>query len=169
VSARTKARKRALDVLFECEARGLPLGATLQQRQAAAAQDAREPAVTPYVIELVHGVAAHQSRIDEVLTDVSRDWALDRMPAVDRNLLRIGVYEVLWGDDVPDAVAVSEAVSLATDLSTHESPGFVNGVLGRVVADKALLLANGGGSQSQEPPHGWASDARAVDGSASPE
>jgi len=148
VSARTKARKRALDVLFECEARGLPLGATLEQRQAAAAEDAREPSVTPYVIELVHGVAAHQSRIDEVLTEVSRDWALDRMPAVDRNLLRIGVYEVLWAEDVPDAVAVSEAVMLATDLSTDESPGFVNGVLARVVADKALLLANGGGSGS---------------------
>ncbi len=148
MSARTKARKRALDVLFECEARGLPIGATLEQRQAAAAADAREPAVMPYVIELVQGVAAHQSRIDEVLTEVSRDWALDRMPAVDRNLLRIGVYEVLWGDDVPDAVAVSEAVSLATDLSTDESPGFVNGVLATIVSDKTTLLQNGLGSGS---------------------
>jgi N utilization substance protein B len=147
VSARTKARKRALDVLFECEARGLPLGATLEQRQQAAAVDAREPAVTPYVIELVHGVAEHQAHIDQVISTVSREWEIDRMPAVDRNLLRIGVYEVLWGDDVPDAVAVSEAVNLATDLSTQQSPAFVNGVLAKVVADKQTLLGN-----PSEPP-----------------
>lgn len=149
MSARTKARKRALDVLFECEARGLPLGTTLADRQAAATRDPREPAVTPYVVELVEGVAGHQARIDDVLTEVSREWDLDRMPAVDRNLLRIGVYEVLWGD-VPDAVAVSEAVNLATDLSTEESPGFVNGVLARVVTDKVRLLQNGGVSTAQE-------------------
>ncbi len=146
MSARTKARKRALDVLFECEARGLPLGATLDQRRAAAAADPREPAVTPYMVELVLGVAEHQAHIDTVLGAVAKDWDLDRMPAVDRNLLRIGVYEVLWGDDVPDAVAVSEAVNLATDLSTDESPAFVNGVLARVAADKQMLRQNGGGS-----------------------
>jgi N utilization substance protein B len=146
VSARTKARKRALDVLFECEARGLPLGATLGQRRAAAAADPREPAVTPYMVELVLGVAEHQAHIDTVLGAVAKDWDLDRMPAVDRNLLRIGVYEVLWSDDVPDAVAVSEAVNLATDLSTDESPAFVNGVLARVAADKQMLRQNGGGS-----------------------
>jgi N utilization substance protein B len=152
VSARTKARKRALDVLFECEARGLPIGATLEQRQEAAAKDPREPAVTPYVVELVHGVAQHQARIDQVISQVSRDWAIDRMPAVDRNLLRLGVYEVLWGDDVPDAVAVSEAVALATDLSTDDSPGFVNGVLARVAADKeSLLQVPSAASPSRDP------------------
>lgn len=148
MSARTKARKRALDVLFECDARGLPLGTTLATRQAAADRDPREPAVTPYVVELVEGVAGHQARIDDVITQISREWALDRMPAVDRNLLRIGVYEVLWGD-VPDAVAVSEAVNLATDLSTDESPGFVNGVLARVVSDKALLQSGGAPSEEE--------------------
>lgn len=146
MSARTKARKRALDVLFECEARGLPLGATLEQRQAAAAADPREPAVTPYVLTLVHGVAEHQEHIDRVLSQVAHDWALDRMPAVDRNLLRIGAYEVLWGD-VPDAVAVSEAVALATDLSTQESPAFVNGVLSRIAADKQQLRQNGASAE----------------------
>lgn len=151
MSARTKARKRALDVLFECEARGLPLGATLEQRQQAAVVDAREPAVTPYVIELVHGVAEHQAQIDQVISTVSREWEIDRMPAVDRNLLRIGVYEVLWGDDVPDVVAVSEAVNLATDLSTQESPAFVNGVLAKVVADKQTLLDNPSEPPSAEP------------------
>lgn len=165
MSARTKARKRALDVLFECEARGLPIGATLDQRQQAAATDAREPAVTPYVIELVHGVAQHQARIDQVISQVSRDWAIDRMPAVDRNLLRIGVYEVLWGDDVPDAVAVSEAVTLATDLSTDESPSFVNGVLGRVVADKPSLLADGSGAQLANGSGAQPEDAAATESS----
>ena len=145
MSSRTKARKRALDVLFECEARGLPMGATLERRQDAATADPREPAVTPYTVELVNGVATHQARIDEVISAVSRDWDLDRMPAVDRNLLRLGVYEVLWADEVPDAVAVSEAVNLATDLSTDESPSFVNGVLARVVADKEALLQGFGG------------------------
>lgn len=161
MSARTKARKRALDVLFECEARGLPLGATLERRQQAAQADAREPAVTPYMIELVHGVAEHQAQIDQVISTVSREWEIDRMPAVDRNLLRIGVYEVLWGEDVPDAVAVSEAVTLATDLSTDESPAFVNGVLAKVVADKAVLHENPGGSEPVEQSGGSSDDAAA--------
>ena len=135
MSARSKARKRALDVLFECEARGLPIGATLDARRADASADPRSPAVAPYTEELVHGVAEHLDQIDALIARVAQGWDLDRMPAVDRNLLRIGAYEVLWRDDVPDAVAVSEAVALATDLSTEESPGFVNGVLSRVVAD----------------------------------
>jgi len=139
MSARTKARKRALDVLFECEARGLPLGHTLAQRRAAAAADPREPAVTPFTDEIVTGVAEHQTQIDGVLRTLSRDWDLDRMPAVDRNLLRIGVFEILWRDDVPDEVVVSEAVGLATDLSTDESPAFVNGVLGRLAREKTMF------------------------------
>ena len=152
MSARTRSRKRALDVLFECEARGLPLGATLEQRQAAAAADPREPAVAPYVVELVEGVAGHQTRIDEVLSQLSHGWELDRMPAVDRNLLRIGVFEILWRDDVPDAVVVSEAVRLATDLSTDESPGFVNGLLAHVVATKNKLLPTGAGGEGAQVP-----------------
>jgi N utilization substance protein B len=149
VSARTKARKRALDVLFECEARGLPLGHTLDQRRAAAAADPREPAVTPFTNDLVVGVAEHQSEIDGVLRTLSRDWDLDRMPAVDRNLLRIGVFEILWRDDIPDEVVVSEAVGLATDLSTDESPTFVNGLLGRLAREKHTFRPpgqNGAGS-----------------------
>lgn len=149
MSARTKARKRALDVLFECEARGLPLGQTLDQRRAAAAADPREPAVTPFTNDLVTGVAEHQTEIDSLLRTLSRDWELDRMPAVDRNLLRLGVFEILWRDDVPDEVVVSEAVALATDLSTDDSPTFVNGVLGRLAREKHTLRPpdqNGGGS-----------------------
>jgi len=135
VSARSKARKRALDVLFECEARGLPIGATLDARRADASSDPRSPAVAPYTEELVHGVADHLEQIDALIARLAQGWDLDRMPAVDRNLLRIGAYEVLWRDDVPNAVAVSEAVELATDLSTEESPAFVNGVLAQVVAE----------------------------------
>ena len=135
MSARSKARKRALDVLFECEARGLPIGATLDARRADASSDPRSPAVAPYTEELVHGVADHLEQIDALIARLAQGWYLDRMPAVDRNLLRIGAYEVLWRDDVPNAVAVSEAVELATDLSTEESPAFVNGVLAQVVAE----------------------------------
>lgn len=132
MTARTKARKRALDVLFECEARRLPLGATLAQRRAAAAEDPREPPISPYTAQLVEGVATHQEHIDAIIAEHSPDWDLDRMPAVDRNLLRIGVLEIVYLDEVPDAVAISEAVQLAAELSTDESPRFVNGVLARV-------------------------------------
>jgi N utilization substance protein B len=136
VAARSKARKRALDILFESEVRGLPLGATLDERVVAA-----EPPVNEYTVELIRGVAEHQRRIDELLATYAQGWSLDRMPAVDRNALRIGVYEILYVDGVPDPVAVSEAMSLVRDLSTDESPTFVNGVLGNVVRNKPALSA----------------------------
>ena len=131
MAARTKARKRALDVLFECEVRGLPLGSTLDERVVAA-----EPPVNEYTVELIRGVSEHQARIDELLATYAQGWTLARMPSVDRNVLRLGVFEVLWVDDVPDAVAISEAMSLVRDLSTDDSPGFVNGVLGNILRDK---------------------------------
>jgi transcription antitermination protein NusB len=134
MSARTKARKRALDVLFESELRGLPLDGTLAERQ-----EANEPPVNDYTVTLVQGVTEHRERIDSLLTSYSEGWTLERMPAVDRNVLRIGVYEVLYVDDVPDAVAVSEAINLVRDLSTDESPSFVNGVLGTIVRNKTSI------------------------------
>ena len=136
MSARSKARKRALDVLFESEVRGLELDGTLQERL-----DAGEPPVGEYTVHLVRGVVDNRSRIDGLLSSYSEGWTLDRMPAVDRQVLRIGVFEILYVDDVPDAVAVSEAVNLARDLSTDESPAFVNGVLANIVRDKAALSA----------------------------
>jgi N utilization substance protein B len=136
VSARGKARKRALDVLFESEVRGLELDGTLQERL-----DAGEPPVADYTVELVRGVVDHRSRIDALVASYSEGWSLERMPAVDRNVLRIGVFEILYVDDVPDGVAVSEAVHLAQDLSTDESPAFVNGVLGTIVRNKSALSA----------------------------
>jgi len=134
MSARTKARKRALDVLFASELRS------------ESPVDALERAITEgegptnaYTSTLVRGVVEHQARIDELLASYSEAWSLERMPAVDRNVLRLGVFEVLYADDVPDAVAVSEAMALVSELSTDESPAFVNGVLGNIVRNKASL------------------------------
>jgi len=125
VAARSKARKRALDVLFEAELRGEPPLAVLEARTVQA-----DPPVGSYAIELVQGVQAHRDEIDDLLGRYARGWTLERMPAVDRNILRIGAYELLWSADVPAAVAISEAVLLAKDLSTDGSPAFVNGLLG---------------------------------------
>jgi N utilization substance protein B len=131
VAARSKARKRALDVLYEADVRGVDALRTLADRVALA-----EPPVNDYTIELVEGVQAHRDRIDEILADYAEGWAVERMPDVDRAILRLGVFELLWRDDVPDPVAIDEAVELAKSLSTDESPRFVNGVLARVVRDR---------------------------------
>ncbi len=134
MSARSKARKRALDVLFESEQRGVDVLETLAGRVAAG-----DPPVSEFTVELVEGVVAHRDRIDELLTTYSQGWSLDRMPAVDRAVLRLGTFELLWLDDVPDAVVVDQAVELARSLSTDDSPGFVNGVLGRLLDLKPML------------------------------
>ena len=134
MSARTKSRKRALDILFESEAQNLPPGGTLADRR----KDAEYP-VNEYAVLLVEGVVAHRDRLDEIISENAKDWTLDRMPAVDRNLLRIGAFEILYVEDVPDVVAVSEAVNLASELSTDESPSFVNGLLSRIVELKPSL------------------------------
>ena len=123
MGARSKARKRALDVLYAADLRGHSATDALDT----AIADGEGP-TNDYTATLVRGVVEHQARIDEVLVQyVAEGWTLARMPAVDRNVLRIGVFEVLYADDVPDAVAVSEAMTLVRDLSTDESPGFVNG------------------------------------------
>jgi N utilization substance protein B len=137
MSARSKARKRALDVLFESEQRRVDALETLAARVAAA-----DPPVNDYSVVLVEGVVAHQERIDELLTTYAQGWQLDRMPAVDRTILRIGTYELLWRDDVPDAVVISQAVALARDLSTDDSPGFVNGLLARLLELKPALVVS---------------------------
>ena len=134
MSARSKARKRALDVLFESEQRGVDALETLTGRVAAA-----DPPVGDFTVELVEGVVAHHDRIDELLTTYSQDWSLDRMPAVDRAILRLGTFELLWRDDVPDPVVVDQAVELARTLSTDDSPAFVNGLLGRILELKPML------------------------------
>ena len=125
--ARSKARKRALDLLFEAEIRGVDVLRLLDERAAGS-----EPPVPEYAAVLVRGVQAHRAEIDGMLAEYSRGWSLDRMPAVDRNILRIGTYELFWAGDVPPGVAISEAVLLARDLSTDGSPAFVNGLLARL-------------------------------------
>jgi N utilization substance protein B len=136
VSARGKARKRALDLIFAAEARGRGPREFLAEQIAAGDRPSND-----YTVTLVEGVADHLERIDELISAYAEGWSLDRMPAVDRNVLRLGIFEVLWLDDVPDAVAVSEAVNLVRELSTDESPAFVNGVLGHIVRDKDRLTA----------------------------
>ncbi|MCB0907815.1 MAG: transcription antitermination factor NusB [Nocardioidaceae bacterium] len=135
MAARSKARKRALDLLYAAELRGDDPVATLDQRIA----DGEGP-TNDYTSSLIRGVAAHRERIDGLLSSYSQGWTLERMPAIDRAALRIGVFEVLYEEDVPDAVAVSEAMALVRDLSTDESPNFVNGLLGAVVRDKGQLV-----------------------------
>ena len=134
MGARSKARKRALDVLYEAGQRDRDPVQTLRERLAQS-----DPPVPEYAVQLVEGVVAHRERIDELLATYAEEWTLERMPPVDLAVLRIGVYELLWCDDVPDPVAVSEAVELAASLSTDESPRFVNGLLGRLVALKPSL------------------------------
>ena len=138
MAARSKARKRALDILFEADLRGLPVLELLAERQTLG-----EPPVSEYAAELVRGVAAHREQIDSLISQNAVDWTLERMPAVDRNILRLGIYELLWADDVPDGVAISEAVLLAQDLSTDASPAFVNGLLAKIENLKPTLTPEG--------------------------
>jgi transcription antitermination protein NusB len=137
VSARHKARKRALDVLFQADLRGVDPLTVLADSERLRSEEGDSP-LNPYVAELVTGVKAHQVRIDELLTTYSLGWTLDRMPGVDRAILRLGAYEVLWGD-VPEAVALDEAVTLAGELSTDDSPAFVNGLLARIAGQRSTL------------------------------
>ena len=132
MSARSKARKRALDVLFASEMRNRSTADSLQQQL-------EDGPVNDYTVTLVEGVTEHRARLDEVISGYAQGWTLDRMPAVDRNVLRLATFEVLYVDDVPSAVAVSEALNLVRDLSTDESPAFVNGVLGNIVRDRESL------------------------------
>jgi N utilization substance protein B len=130
VAARSKARKRAVDLLYEADLRGLDAAPLVADR--VGSPDV--PPVNDYTVILVDGVARHRERIDQLISEHSQGWALSRMPAVDRAILRLGLYELLWAHDVPAAVVVDEAVELAKTLSTDDSPRFVNGVLGGLVA-----------------------------------
>ena len=136
MAARTKARKRAVDLLFEAEQRGLNARDLLAERLA---KPVTEAPLNQYTADLVEGVVAHWTDINELLATYSQGWSLDRMPSVDRAILRLGAFEVLYAGDVPESVAVAEAVELAKSLSTDDSPKFVNGLLGRLVEVKPTL------------------------------
>lgn len=136
MSARGKARRRALEILFEAEQRGSSAMDGIIARR-----ESTEQVINPYTVEIVNGVVAEQERIDEFLSSYAQGWTLDRMPAVDRIILRVGTWELLFNDEIPDGVAVAEAVSMAKEMSTDASPGFVNGLLGRLQQLKPTLLA----------------------------
>ena len=131
MSARGKARKRALDVIFEADAKAVPVQQVLAEHQRRREAES-EPSLNDYSVFLVNGVVEHQGEIDALITTHATGWDLARMPGVDRAILRIAVFEVTHSADVPTAVAISEAVRMAEELSTEQSAGFINGVLGAV-------------------------------------
>ena len=130
---RHQARKRAVDLLFEAEARGITPAEAAEAREALAQVQSDVSALNPYTVTVARGVTQHAEHIDDLISTHLQGWTLDRLPAVDRAILRVAVWELLHADDVPEPVAVDEAVELAKQLSTDESPGFVNGVLGQVM------------------------------------
>ena len=125
MSARSKARKRALDTIFEADLKGILIPGNNTN-------DETDVEVTNYSLDLVKGIKENQTQIDELITNSLQNWTFDRIPRVDRNILRIAVYELLYQKDVPTNVVISEAVSLAESLSTAESSAFVNGTLGTI-------------------------------------
>jgi N utilization substance protein B len=131
MAARSKARKRALDILFEADSKSVPVNMVLAD-QIRRREVAGEPQFNEYTVTLVEGVRANADPIDAAINEASREWTLERMPMVDRAILRLAAFEIAFSDEVPNAVAISEAVQLATDLSTDESPAFINGVLGAI-------------------------------------
>jgi len=138
VSARSKARKAALDLLYEADIRGSNAVETLNLRDIVEEGPDARP-IREYTRELVNGVGDNFRKIDELITTYAQGWDMDRLPAVDRNILRIGIYEILWSQTTPDGVAIDEALTLAKELSTDESAGYIHGVLGRISSIKESL------------------------------
>lgn len=138
MSARSKARKQALDLLFEADIRGTNALETLNLRDASDEGPDSRP-IRDYTRCLITGVGENTRKIDELITTYAQGWDMDRLPNVDRNILRLGIYEILWAADIPDSVAIDEALSLAKELSTDESSGFIHGVLGRISSLKENL------------------------------
>lgn len=130
MSARSKSRKRALDVLYEVDMRSANVDDVIARR---------ETPLDAFAEEIVRGVMLNRSRLDEMIETYSQGWDLDRMPIVDRNLLRIAIFEILYREDVPDAVAIDESLELARTLSTDDSASFINGVLAQIVKIKPSL------------------------------
>ena len=138
MSARSKARKHTLDLLYESDIRSSDLLELLSLRDVVEeGVDARP--IREYTHLLVEGVHLHKRKIDELISTYAQGWDMDRLAAVDRNILRLGIFEILWEDDIDDAIVIDEALTLAQSLSTEESAGFIHGVLGRIVSIKASL------------------------------
>ena len=137
MSARTKARKRAIDILYAADVRQTTIPQSLAMEAERAANEPARMVSWLYARDIVDGVVDHRDEIDELIETYSQGWTIARMPAVDRALLRIGLWEILYNDEVPDSVAISEAVESARVHSTEDSAGFVNGLLGRIAASRA--------------------------------
>ena len=138
MSARSKARKQALDLLYETDIRGTNLVETLTARDTPAEGPDARP-IREYTRELVNGVSDNRRKIDELITTYAQGWDMDRLPAVDRNILRLGIYEILWSTSVPTSVAIDEALDLAKELSSDESSKYIHGVLGRIASIKDTI------------------------------
>jgi N utilization substance protein B len=132
VSARTKARKRAIDLLYGADVREISLNAAIAMEAERASNQPDRQASWNYAREIVVGITEHGDEIDELIETYSQGWTIERMPTLDRAIVRIGIWEIMFNEDVPDSVAISEAVRLASELSTEDSAGFVNGLLGRI-------------------------------------
>ena len=138
MSARSKARKQALDLLYETDIRGTNLVETLVARDIPAEGPDARP-IREYTKELVNGVSDNRRKIDELITTYAQGWDMDRLAAVDRNILRLGIYEILWSTDVPMSVAIDEALVLAKELSSDDSSKYIHGVLGRIASIKDTI------------------------------
>ena len=137
MGARTKSRKRALDILYGADVRGESINAALATATARALAEPQRSSSWDYARDIVVGITEHGDEIDELIETYSQGWKIDRMPAVDRAIVRIGMWEILFNDEVPDGVAISEAVESATVLSTEDSAGFVNGLLAKIAQTRA--------------------------------
>lgn len=138
MSARSKARKQALDLLYESDIRNTSPAEILETRDIPQEGPDARP-VREYTKELISGITLHRRKIDELIATYAQGWDMDRLPAVDRNILRLGIFEILWQNDLDDAIAIDEALTLAKELSTDESAGYVHGVLGRIASIKESL------------------------------
>ena len=138
MSARSKARKQALDLLYETDIRGTNPVETLEARDVPAEGPDARP-IREYTRELVNGVSDNRRKIDELITTYAQGWDMDRLPAVDRNILRLGIYEILWSTAVPTSVAIDEALDLAKELSSDDSSKYIHGVLGRIASIKDTI------------------------------
>ncbi|MEI8066456.1 MAG: transcription antitermination factor NusB [Actinomycetes bacterium] len=134
MSARRKARKRAVDFLYEAEIKKIDPKALLESRPP------EELSEGEYAIHLVSGVVENQRKIDDLIMTYAQGWDMDRMPALDRNILRVAIYELLYEPELADQIAINEAVEIAEDISTVDSSGYINGVLGRISALKESLI-----------------------------
>lgn len=138
MSARSKARKQALDLLYEADIRGTNAVEILIARDIPAEGPDARP-IREYTRELINGVSEHRRKIDELITTYAQGWDMDRLPAVDRNILRLGIYEILWSNAVPTSVAIDEALDLARELSSDDSSKYIHGVLGRIASIKDTI------------------------------